>query len=731
MSDAFNKLARPIQKWIRSKGWSELRNVQVEAIESVYGSDDDLIISASTAAGKTEAVFLPLLSQVVEEPAKVGFDILCISPLKALITDQAMRLEEICQYCDELPVYPWHGDVSSAIKKRAKREPKGVLIITPESLESIFVNFGGKIPGYFANTRAFVVDELHTLFDSERGVQIRSLMSRIEFAIRRPIRRIGISATIGDIWLAKRYLRDDRPEEVSHIEDSGSSAELLLQLRGYRIRPSAQRSLSTNDLISAKGQISKHIFDNTRGKSNLVFAGSRTLVERCGVGLRDRCEVENFPQEYFVHHASISKDDRRFLERRLKDGKLPTTAICTSTLELGIDIGDVSCVAQIGAPYSVASTRQRLGRSGRRQGVPSILRQYNMEFALNPNLSVSDLLRLGLVRTVAMIELLLENWCEPPRAGRLHLSTFVHQVLSVISERGGAKEELIFRILCQHGPFKQVSRELFSYVLSAMRDEELIERIEGGDFSFGRVGEALVEHYEFYAVFEFTREFRLLVGSQELGKIPVDTMLVPGETILFSGRRWLVIEIDYEARVVLVSPARSGAPRVSVGFGPGFIHDRVIEKMYEILRQNETPNYLDDTAQDLLGEARNNYADLKFGPGWIARIDRETYLLATHRGTVGTFTLASSLISAGFTVTSHVGFLEVGLVKDLDALSEELKKIAEGGEVDLFSGQPKAKLIFEKFHKYLTVELLRTDALSSKLDPSALPGICARILEGN
>ncbi len=171
MTQAFEQLARPIQKWIRGQGWRELRHIQSQAIQAIMGGDGDLIIAAATAGGKTEAAFLPLISQVLDDPVQAGgFDLLYIGPLKALITDQAGRLQEICREV-ELPITPWHGDVSASVKSCAVKAPRGILLITPESLEALFIRRGLEIPRLFGATRAIIIDELHTVLDSERGVQ--------------------------------------------------------------------------------------------------------------------------------------------------------------------------------------------------------------------------------------------------------------------------------------------------------------------------------------------------------------------------------------------------------------------------------------------------------------------------------------------------------------------------------------------------------------------------------
>ncbi len=721
MSAAFDKLARPIQKWIRQQGWKELRDIQARATHVLMDGNRDLIVAASTAGGKTEAAFLPLLSQVLDEPSEdSGFDVLYVAPLKALITDQARRLEDICRDTD-LPITPWHGDVSSSVKAKATRRPRGVLLITPESLEALFIRRGLEIPRLFGATRAVILDELHSVLDSERGIQMRSLLTRLEIARKRPIRRVGLSATLGDMELAKAYLRPDSPGEVEQVIAEGGSAELQLQLRGYVAGDKDDEGPSATDAIA------QHLFEHLRGSDNLVFGGARQSVEIYSDRLRALCEKEHLPQEFYPHHASLSREHRDFVERRLKDGTAPTTAICTSTLELGIDIGDVTCVGQIGAPFSVASLRQRLGRSGRRPGKPAILRQYAVEAKLTPTSNFSDRLRLGMVRAIAMIELLLEGWCEPPQREALHLSTLVHQILSVIAERGGIRAQQLYGILCQIGPFRQVDTQLFLDVLRALGQPEvaLIEQSSDGLLLLGANGEKLVEHYSFYAVFQTPEEYRLISGGKELGTLPIDNMIAPGMLLIFSGRRWLVQEVLDRDRVILVVPAKAGVPPI-FGGDPGNIHDRVIERMFDVLEGQKRPIYLDATALELLDEARSNYTQLQFDPGRIAQLSDNAAVIATKSGSIRTTTLALALRASGFTVQTHDGFLEVFGKDESPDLIDALSALADGNEVDLFAHSPN--LLFEKFHPHLTEDLLRRDALSSRLDAGCLSSLAASIL---
>jgi len=720
MSSAFDKLARPVQKWIRQQGWRELRDIQARSIRTIYETNADLIVAASTAGGKTEAAFLPLISQVLDEPFDgTGFDLLYIGPLKALITDQAMRLEGICQEA-ELPVVPWHGDVSQSIKTRALKSPKGILLITPESLEALFIRRGLEIARLFGATRAVVIDELHTVLDSERGVQLRSLLTRLELAIKRPIRRIGLSATLGDMDLARAYLRPDAASSVQLIEADGGEAELRLQLRGYLSGDEDENSPSATDAIAA------HLFKHLRGSDNLVFAGARQRVEIYADRLRELCEREHLPQEFYPHHASLSREHRDFVERRLKDAAKPTTAVCTSTLELGIDIGDVTCVAQIGAPFSVAALRQRLGRSGRREGQPAILRQYAVEAKLTPESSFVDRLRLGLIRSIAMIDLLLEGWCEPPKPQALHLSTLVHQILSVIAQRGGASASAVYNVLCREGPFRKVTTEVFADVLRAIGHPEtgLIEQAGSGLLLLGPTGEKLVEHYSFYAVFQTPEEFRLVAEGRDLGTLPIDNVLAPGMLLMFSGPRWVVQEIHDREKVIIVKPAKAGVPPV-FGGDAGDIHDKVIDRMFSVLEGDINPPYMEAVSLALLDEARAHYEQIGFRSKNVYSFGERTSIIATRVGTVKTSTLALALRSKGFLVEQHDGFLLVEDGDETPDLRAVLGRISAGDARDIFGGA--GNLVSEKFHPYLHHELLVLDACSSKVDLSCLGRLSERL----
>ena len=732
-SKAFDLLAEPVRRWIWRKGWTALRDIQERSIPHLINGDDDLIVAAATAGGKTEAAFLPLISRAHTTAEGEGFDLVYVGPLRALINDQFRRLEDLCETL-EMPVHPWHGDIAQGVKARARRDPRGILLITPESLEAMFVLRGAEIPRLFTGTQAIVIDELHALLDSERGVHLRSLLTRLELAVGRRIRRVGLSATLGDMTLANAYLRPEAPDKVAALVSCSDGQELRVQLRAYVARQlddqpdteAVQPDSPDAPGLSATRAVGEHLFDKLRGTNNLVFAGSRQSVEIYSDLLRRMCEERRLPNEFFPHHASLSRDHRGFVEKRLKDGSLPITAICTSTLELGIDIGDVTCVGQIGAPWSVAALRQRLGRSGRRAGQPAVLRMYAIEPETDGESHPVDALHLRLVRSVAMIELLVEGWCEPPRTEALHLSTLTHQILSVIAERGGASARRLHAILCDRGPFRSVDPSLFARLLRQLGEPEtaLIEQAADGALLLGREGERLVEHYSFFAVFHTPLEYRVVHDVKTLGTLPINAPLAPDLTIILVGRRWRVVEVHEREGVIEVVPDHTGKPPI-FGGDAGDIHGTVIERMRDVLRSDILPPYLDNSAAQVLSSARAAYQRLGLDKRRIQSLGDDRYILAPWTGTVGTASLAIALASLDYRVGTFDGILEVSSSgPGSNALVSHLQDIAADklNLRDLVMGHAGA-LVQEKFHRFLADDLLVFDALSSRLDMNAVPAI--------
>lgn len=682
---SFDLLHPSIQRWVWSKGWTSLRDAQERAIRPILQGQRDLIIAAATAAGKTEAAFLPILTNIANAGEESALAIY-ISPLKALINDQWGRLEQLCESL-EIPVIPWHGDISQSRKQRFLRHPRGVLLITPESLEAIFVKRGSSAPRLFAEVMYVVVDELHAFIGSDRGKQMQSLLHRMEHAADKPIPRIGLSATLGDMNLAAAYLRPGSPGNVDLIVSKASNQDLRVQVRGYLspavIEDPEKNNKDENRLLGSEHAISEHLYKVLRGSNNLIFPNSRKKVEFYTDALRRRCEADSVPVEFWPHHGSLSRSIREETEKALKAGDRPATAICTTTLELGIDIGAVKTVAQIGPGPSVASIRQRLGRSGRRPGEPAILRSYNVEQALTDRSSFSDRLRESLVQSIAMIRLLLRSWYEPPNASGLHLSTLVQQVLSVIAERGGAHAGQLYKLLVTGGSFDGLTQPEFSELLRGLGAKDLITQDSTNLLLLGQTGERLVGSHDFYAAFTSEEEWQIVCQGQTMGTLPISSPIFVGMRLIFAGRRWQVTSVEQEALIVSVVADPGGLPPL-FGGGRATTHDTVRSEMRSILSGSDEIGFLDGSAASLLNEARRQYSDLDLSNRNTIRTG-ETTSLFTWRGDSTNDALVLILRGLGVERVENEGlYLEVEKCQN-DRLHDALSDIAELADVDYTS----------------------------------------------
>ncbi len=679
LSGAYDLLHPEVRRWVRDQGWAGLREIQSKAILEVRGGQGDILVSASTAAGKTEAAFLPVLSQVAGEP-HVGLSVLYVAPLKALINDQFGRLEDLCERL-ELPVVRWHGDAPDAAKSGLVKRPRGLALITPESIEALFSRRPAAAKALFSNLRFIVIDELHAFLAGPRGVHLASLLRRIDALATRPARRIGLSATLGDLKAAAAWLRPSAPQDVQMVQSPSGGSNLQLQVRGY-IAPFRPRATEGEGDLAIRA-VADHLMVTLRGTNSLVFGGSRARVETVADLLRGLCERKNVPNEFFPHHGNLSKELREDLERRLKDGRLPTTAVCTSTLELGIDIGSVASVAQIGAPRSLSSLRQRLGRSGRRAGVPAVLRLYVIEDELRPEASLLDQIRQESVRAVAAIRLLGQGYIEAPGSVDGLGSALLHQTLSLICERGGARADMIYRLLCGPGPFASVKPPLFMDLLRSMGgpDAKLIEQAPDGVLMLGEAGERLAGSRDFFALFASSDEWRVVTSGRSLGSIPVSSPVMVGNLIVFAGRRWIVREVDEPSRIITVDPHRGGTPPTFEDSTPEPVDDRLAAEMLAVYMADDQPGWIDATLARLLDEGRKSFRRMGLETRRAFRAGDDVHLF-TWRGTRSNGLLAILLGAAGFTCWAH----DTGVVvsrPDLHQLTAKLAELQMSGVPDL------------------------------------------------
>ncbi len=707
--DEYQKLDRRIQKWIFKQGWPDLREIQKKAVDPVLSGNTDVLISASTAAGKTEAFFLPAMTAVANQ--EEGFSILYLSPLKALINDQFRRLDILCDMM-EMPVTPWHGDAPQGLKNRARKTPSGILLITPESLEAMFIKHAGWCRQAFAHTQYIVIDEFHAFIGTERGQQLLSLLNRLEHMLGRmgnPIPRVALSATLGNLESVPASLRPNGTMSCVTITNSQGQATLKMQVKGYRdpidLRPNDPRT-------PAEYRICEELFTLCRGCSHLVFANSRQRTEAIAARLSDFSESAVVPNEFFPHHGSLSRELREGLESRLQKDTLPTTAICTMTLELGIDIGKVNSVIQVTAPHSVSSLRQRMGRSGRRGG-PAILRMLIAENELKAESSPNDKLRMELVQSMAMIRLLIaDKWFEPADTTQFHFSTLVHQILATVSQWGGIRADQLFALLCRQGPFQQISASQFMSLLRHLGGEDCITQLGSGELVLGIEGERLVNQYTFYAVFKTPDEFRVVNGAKTIGQLPIDAMILPNQHIIFAGRRWQVIDVDTDSKVIYVEKTKGGKPPKFGGEGLG-IHDLVRKEMLSIYKSgdhristaNGMVDYADTEAKELFREGVEFFERAELRKRSVIEQAGHAYIFP-WRGDKIVNTLSAILLMKGFRASHFAGVIEVQKTTS-DSVISSLRSVLHSGlpsDSELAETVPEKHI--EKFDELLPEDLL-------------------------
>lgn len=707
-NSSFQRLHPTIQRWIWEQKWSELRDIQDKAILEILEGHRDVLIAATTAAGKTEAAFLPILTKVASH-SEPGFSVLYVSPLKALINDQFRRLEQLCERM-EIPTVRWHGDAPQSAKQRAIKDPQGIALITPESIEAMLIRRPGDAARLFGSLRFIVVDELHAFLSGPRGLHLFSLLDRINRLSSVRARRVGLSATIGDKGIAAAWLNPSAPGDVAILESSADAPELKLLVKGHLASapsPDEEAAEGLEDGFPCAQEIGDHIYRNLRGSNNLVFAGSRKRVEGLADLLREKSVQAGVPNEFFPHHGSLAKELREELEARLKRGDPPTTGIATTTLELGIDIGSVKSVVQIGAPRSLASLRQRLGRSGRRAGAPAILRIYVTQQSLRDNTGLDEFLRLEVVQSVAAIRLLIRRFVEKPEADASIATVVLHQILSVITQTGGARADELFKAVCPPGPLSIIGKAGFVELLRSMAspDHRLLEQSPDGTIMLGELGERLTARHDFYAIFNTDEEWRIVTAGTSLGMLPISNPVGVGVVIVFAGQRWRIKAIDDKSKVLEVVPHQSGKIPTFDNLLGESLSNELMQEVFSVLQDDAEPGFLDPVASDLLAEGRSNFATLNLAQERILQSGRDC-LIFTWKGTSTNSVLAFALASAGL----DVEVIRAGVaVSDttVEAVKRELASFAsEPPSVELVSGFVQ-NLKVAKFDNLVPETLLR------------------------
>ncbi|GAA1254461.1 DEAD/DEAH box helicase [Streptomyces javensis] len=603
---------------VNSLGWPGLRPLQEEAIAPLMNGVDAVLL-APTAGGKTEAACFPLLSRMAEE-SWTGTSVLYVCPLKALLNNLLPRLETYTSWLGRTAAL-WHGDVPHTRRKRILHERPDVLLTTPESLEAMLVSANVDHRAFLSGLRTIVVDEVHAFAGDDRGWHLLAVLERLERVADRPVQRVGLSATVGN------------PEELlTWLQGSGAGKRTAwvvaphLREKAPALPPPGDVEL---DYVGSLANAATVIAALHRGEKRLVFCEARRDVEKLGEALRAKGVTT------FLSHASLSAEERRRAEEAFAEAR-DCVIVSTSTLELGIDVGDLDRVIQIDAPATVASFLQRLGRTGRRSGS-----QRNCLF-----LAVDE---AGLLSAAALLLLWSRGWVEPVVAPPEPRHITAQQVLALCLQEHQVGDRLWRDWWGGLGPFGASAEPIVRHLL----DEGYLN-LDGGLMFIGPEAEQRFGFRHFMdltAVFTAAPEFTVLSGRTVIGT--TDPALLTDEIVgprrlLLAGRSWQVTYIDWSRRRCFVEPVDGGgrARWGSVGFARAASYE-LMRAARDVLLGATPPVTLTRRAEGALAQARETSTDLVHPSGTvITRGGRDTNVRWwTWAGYRANATLAATLTS--------------------------------------------------------------------------------------
>ena len=577
------------EKIVSNLGWTSLREVQELASEAILDGKNCVVL-APTAGGKTEAAIFPVLSGCLTNQES-GLRVLYICPTRALINNQEERLGGYAGMLG-LGAFKWHGDVTPAQKKQFLREPCELVLTTPESLEVMLASERVPTARLFRNLKYVVVDEIHALAACDRGNHLLCVLERLRPYCRNDFQRIGLSATVGN------------PEHVLNwLQGSSTNPRALISPPGVRGKKDIVIQLATEP-----DDIESQVLAAARGGKSLLFCESRRLAERISGALKKTGESV-FAHHVFTHHSSLSREEREAAEHQFTRGT-EACIVCTSTMELGIDVGDLDRVLQINAPNTISSFLQRMGRTGRRPRTTA-----NTTFFIEKE--------QFFLQAVAIVELARTHWVERIRTSNKAWHILLHQIMALCLERGGITKNLPWRVLGKASCFAGIDEAGFLWFTNYLLSMDFLHD-DGGMLSMGLEAEKVFgrrNFMELYSVFSSPTEFEVVgVSGDVIGSVEWDFLesLMEGNAAFYlSGKAWAVERIEWKKKVVYVTRAPAGKVPKWGGLSPSFLGYELCRKERDVLVADYDYPYLAAEAQAWLRDLRTdkrNFLSTDFAP---------------------------------------------------------------------------------------------------------------------
>jgi ATP-dependent helicase Lhr and Lhr-like helicase len=554
-------------------GWRSLRPVQEQASRTILDGFNSIIL-APTAGGKTEAAMFPVISRMLDdEPATVGALYIC--PIRALLNNQEERLGVYTKMVG-LDRFKWHGDTTARQRKTFVEEPAALLMTTPESLEVMMISPKFPTKKVFSDLRFVIVDEVHAFAGSDRGAHLVCLLERLRQYTPHDFQRIGLSATVGN------------PDDIMNwLQGSSKNRKAV-------INPERRKGNRTLLVALDKDvpRLCRNIAQTAAGKKSLLFCESRALTEQIADQLK-RLNIDTY-----VHHSAVSKEERERAEARFAEGS-SACIVCTSTLELGIDIGDLDYVFQLDTASTVSSFLQRLGRTGRREGTVSNTFFFCTEGPMS-------------ILASAIIEMARSGWVENVSPSRRTWHILIHQLMAMCLQHGSVTRLSAWNVIAGAYSLSNINRDEYEQLIDHLVREAILYE-ESGRLSMGVKAESVFgrkNFMEIYSVFTSPEQFTVMtVTEHELGTLQNDFVekLLEGETtFLLAGRAWLVDRIQFKQKRVIVRPAPRGRIPTWSSICLKLLGYEICRKMKDIMSTDMPTSYLDPVAKDFLMEVRQD-----------------------------------------------------------------------------------------------------------------------------